>query len=326
MDLAAALADCRLCPRACGVNRLAGERGFCGAGVETEVFRYGPHHGEEPPVSGSRGSGTVFFSRCTLRCGYCQNHPWSQEGQGEPLAPEALAGVFEALRLAGCHNWNLVSPTPWLPAVAACVREARRQGRALPVVYNTSGFERPEVLEALADVADVYLTDLRYARPETAREGSGAASYAAVARTALLRMWEQKGPLRVDAEGLARTGTICRLLILPGRAGEAVDNLRWLAGAVGTEIAVSVMAQYRPLYRAADGRMDASWGRGITEAEYGLVVAAVEELGFGSGWMQDFQAETPDGLVGCEMARGPAVGLPPAEQTGAARGSLGETV
>jgi putative pyruvate formate lyase activating enzyme len=274
------------------------------AGDRAEVFRWAPHPGEEPPVSGTRGSGTVFFGRCTMRCLYCQNYPWSQEGAGRPMGTDALAGVFRSLREAGCHNWNLVSPTPWLPMIREALAAARAEGGALPVVYNTSGYERVETLAEYGADVDIYLADLRYARDETAVAASQAPGYVGVARAALLEMWRQTGRFRTGADGIAGRGTICRVLILPGHADEAVESLRWLAGAVGTGgIPVSVMAQYLPAYRA-EGRQP--WGRRITRREYEQVAAAVDELGFESGWMQDLEAQTPEDLIGFQMQAGSA--------------------
>lgn len=293
------LERCELCPRRCGANRLEGKPGYCRAGRQAEVYRWGPHHGEEPPVSGTRGSGTVFFSRCTMRCVYCQNFPWSQDGAGQTLSVEALAGVFDELRRAGCHNWNLVSPTPWLPLIRQALSGLDTR---LPIVYNTSGFERVEVLNEFADLADVYLTDLRYATKETAVAGSGAPEYVDASRAALREMWRLRGPLALDGAGIARSGTICRLLVLPGLAHEAVANLRWIAGNIGTELAVSVMAQYVPAYRAAE--CGGSWGRRVTAEEYETVSRAVEELGFSEGWVQEFDAAIPAELVGYQMAPG----------------------
>jgi len=281
------------------VNRAAGQVGRCGAGSRVTLFRYGPHDGEEPPVSGSRGSGTVFFSRCTLGCLYCQNYPWSQEGRGSEYSVGELAEVFLDLRRQGCHNWNLVSPTPWLPMIEEALETAKQDGPCLPVVYNTSGFERIEILRRTGRWVDVYLADLRYAWSDTAAQASGHAGYAEAARAALLEMWRLAGPLEVDAEGIAVSGTVCRMLILPNRADEAVANLEWLASAVGTEIAVSVMAQYVPAYRAA---RTPSWDRPISRAEYDTVCDAVERLGFETGWIQDFGQPPARDLAGFEMS------------------------
>lgn len=293
-----ALGHCELCPRRCGVNREVGQTGYCRAGRVTQVFRYGAHPGEEPPISGTRGSGAVFFSQCTLRCVYCQNYPWSQDGRGEAYTVEELVGIFGALRAEGCHNWNLVSPTPWLPMIGEALARIRKAGQNLPVVYNTSGFERVETVRAMAGNADVYLTDLRYAGADTAVRGSDAAAYVQCSRAALLEMWRQAGPLVVDAEGVAVRGVICRLLILPGLAHEACASLEWLAQQVGSQAAVSVMAQYTPTYRALGL---APWNRTITRAEYDLVCRTVERLGFTEGWIQDFGVASGDSLAGFNM-------------------------
>jgi putative pyruvate formate lyase activating enzyme len=295
---ASSLDHCELCPRKCGVNRRAGQRGYCHAGERMELFRFGSHNGEEPPISGERGSGTVFFSRCTLRCLYCQNFPWSQEGEGREVSSEGLADVFRGLVTEGCHNWNLVSPTPWLAGIHDAWSAAIAGGVRLPLVYNTSGFERIETVRELEGWVDVYLTDLRYSRAESAAEGSGNPDYVEASRKALLEMWRQTGALKVDEDGVARRGTICRLLVLPGRADEAVANLNWLSQTVGNEIPVSVMAQYTPAYKAMERE---PWKRRPTAAEYESVVEAVDRLGFTAGWVQEAGTPSPDSLVGFKM-------------------------
>ncbi|MBU4199285.1 MAG: radical SAM protein [Verrucomicrobia bacterium] len=295
LDVAIEATHCELCPRRCGVNRQAGRLGFCKAGSQAQVFRYGAHPGEEPPISGTRGSGAVFFSRCTLRCLYCQNYPWSQEGEGETYSVEELAGIFRRLREEGCHNWNLISPTPWLAMIVPALAQAGRDGKRLPVVYNTSGFERVATIGVLRGIADVYLTDLRYSRRDTALAGSEEPAYVELARSALLEMWRQVGPLRCDEQGLAVSGVICRLLILPGHADEARENLEWLAATVGTGIALSVMAQYIPAYRAVQSK---PWSRRISREEFQAVWRKVESLGFSQGWIQDYESLTNERLVG----------------------------
>ena len=298
------LSRCRLCPRCCEVDRAAGCKGYCKAGAALEIFSVAPHHGEEPPISGSHGSGTIFFSRCTLSCGYCQNFPWSQEEEGDLCHAAAFAGQLKALHAAGCHNWNLVSPTPWLPLIAAGLDAAKKDGILLPVVYNTSGFEREEVLEDFGHYVDIYLADLRYANAETAVSASDAPGYVAAARCAIEWMWRNAGPLRVDRQGIAMSGLICRILVLPGHAEEAVQSLEWLAAATGAEVAVSVMSQYHPAYRAAQGRMGECWQRTVRATEYETVCSAVEKLGFRTGWVQDFGSETTQHLLGCDMTEG----------------------
>jgi putative pyruvate formate lyase activating enzyme len=295
------LLSCTLCPRQCGVNRLEGELGFCRAGAQAQLYRYAPHHGEEPPISGSKGSGTLFFSRCTLSCLYCQNHPWSQQGEGEHYDTERLAGVFRELAQAGCHNWNLVSPTPWLPQIAEALDQVRGEGINLPVVYNTSGYERCESLVAYESLVDVYLTDLRYASAASSEAGSRAADYVDRAREALALMLERLGPLQCDENGIAISGVVCRLLVLPGLAHEVIENLGWLADRVGVEVPVSVMAQYSPAFRAAEQQ---PWNRRVARDEYDQVCQAVESLGFDIGWIQDFEGDVDDDLVGHTMPQG----------------------
>lgn len=293
-----ALGRCELCPRLCGANREQGLTGYCRSGNRARIYRYGSHPGEEPPISGKHGSGVIFFSRCTLRCLYCQNYPWSQEGCGENYSVEDLADILCRLSAQGCHNWNLVSPTPWLPMIAAALERAREAGHNLPVVYNTSGYERVETVRALDGMVDLYLTDLRYAGAETAAEGSGAADYVTCARSAFLEMWRQAGPLKLDDQGIARSGVICRLLILPGLAHEACASLEWLADKIGTKVAVSVMAQYTPAYRVF-GREP--WHRAITREEYDGVCRMVERLGLSEGWIQDFGVGEAGELAGFNM-------------------------
>lgn len=301
MKSTALLKDCRLCPRCCRVNRLAGATGYCGAGAEARIFRFGAHFGEEPPISGSRGSGTIFFSHCTLRCIYCQNHPWSQGQAGTTYSRAALGELFRGLYLEGCHNWNLVSPTPWLPQIEEAVAPLLSAGISLPFVYNTSGFEELESLQRFQGLMDVALCDLRYAAPATAAEGSDALTYVAKARQTLLWLWEHLGPLRCDAAGNAQSGVICRLLVLPGRADEAIANLEWLAKHTGGEIHLSVMSQYQPMHRAL---RTAGWDRTLLAQEYAAVTTAMAELGFENGWIQDFAGAVPDDLLGERMLPG----------------------
>jgi len=304
-DTASPLVSCHLCPWQCGIDRLDGKIGRCRAGAAAQVFRYGPHAGEEPPLSGTRGSGAVFFGRCTLRCLYCQNHPWSQGDAGDRISVIELCGMLNELRKTGCHNWNLVSPTPWLPLIRDAWRMACDEGPGIPVIYNTSGYECVDTLECYADMADIYLTDLRYADPATAAEASGARDYVAVARRALRAMWQRRGPLVCDENGIAVSGTICRLLIIPGHADEVVRNLEWIAAELGVTVPVSVMAQYVPTYRAIDL---GPWNRGIDRKEYDIVCEAVDRLGFEVGWVQEFGGPPAPGLLGHQMAPGSGIG------------------
>jgi len=254
---------------------------------------------------GKRGSGTVFFSHCTMRCVYCQNYLWSQEAQGDDLEIPALAALFRSLAEQGCHNWNLVSPTPWLPQIQAALSLVFKDGIRLPIVYNSSGFESTQTLTSYRELADIALVDLRYAEKNTAREASECPNYVDASREAVMWFWRQLGPLQTDADGIAGRGTICRVLVLPGHAGEAIANLRWLAQAIGTDVHVSVMSQYMPVHRATGLP---GWNRRITAEEYAQVTAVVEELGFDNGWIQEYEeAAAPDDLLGCNMPAGEAM-------------------
>ena len=293
------LSSCRLCPRKCGVDRLRGQRGYCAAGDCPVVYRHGLHEGEEPPISGHRGSGTVFFSHCTLRCRYCQNYPWSQEHQGRVVDVPALSELFRGLQRQGAHNWNLVSPTPWWPWIDEALKRVKNDGIRLPIVYNTSGFESIATLERFAGQFDIALTDLRYASADTAHAGSDCPEYVTHARQALRWFCDRLPPLALDpADGTARRGVICRLLVLPGHAAEAKESLRWLREQIGTAISVSLMAQYTPLYRATE----APWNRRVRLDEYDGVRDELEQLGFENGWIQAWGDTPPDTLLGCRMA------------------------
>ena len=300
MSFSANLSHCTLCPRACGVDRHSGRLGFCGAGDQLRIYRYGPHFGEEPPITGSKGSGAVFFSHCTLRCLYCQNYPWSQFNQGEDYPVEKLTAIFNELRDQGCHNWNLVTATPWLPLIRQAV-EPIASDKRLPFVYNTSGFESLETLAEYDDLTDIALTDLRYSTPALAQAASGSAEYVERARESLLWFCAKLGPLQTDDDGVAEKGVICRLLVLPGHPEEAIGNLRWIAEHIGPELSVSIMSQYTPVHKAVG---NGDWGRKLTKSEYELVTDEADRLGFENGWIQPYETVDDNGLLGCEMSAG----------------------
>jgi len=264
---------CALCPRRCGRRP-----GFCGAGDVPRVFRWGPHFGEEPPLTGTRGSGCVFFSRCTMKCLYCQNSPWSWKGAGEDKTVAELTDIFRALAVKDrVENWNLVSPTPYLPFIRAAVRPLLDEGIRLPFVWNSSGYERVETLEEYRDLCDWALFDLRYARGRSSAVYSGAPDYVDAARAAVT--W-----------AAAHAKLIVRILVLPGLADEAIENLAWLASEVSNEVPVSVMAQYTPAYRALEcPPLD----RPVTAEEYESVTEAAADFGFENGWIQDYAASDP---------------------------------
>ncbi len=303
VDFDTVLRRCELCPRRCGANRLAGEAGACGARNKPEVYAFFPHHGEEPAISGRGGSGAVFFCRCPLSCIYCQNYPWSQEGRGTSYDTAGLARIFRKLRRDRCDNLNLVSPTPWLPWIIEALEIEQAGAKRLPVVFNSSGYERVETLNRLEGKVDIYLVDLRYSSDETARAASGVGDYVATARAAFTEMWRQAGPLRLDSNGIALAGLVCRLLILPGREREAMENIEWIADSFGTEACLSVMSQYMPAYKAVKSP---SWDRTITRKEYETVCAEIARLGFYRGWIQDFGGCGNEEFMGFNMTPSPA--------------------
>jgi len=275
------MSGCELCPRRCGAARFgeSPKAGWCGALNGPRVFRWGPHFGEEPPLCGERGSGCVFFSRCTRRCLYCQNSPWSWGGEGRDMSVAELTKIFRDLACRDrVENWNLVSPTPYLPYIRAAVAPLRAEGIRLPFVWNSSGYERVETLEEYSDLCDWALFDLRYSRDETAKSASAAPGYVAASRAAVRWAWEK------------RKGLIVRVLVLPGHADEAIENLAWLATELSNEVQVSIMSQYTPAYRA---KATPPFDRGVAEEEYESVTEAAADFGFVNGWTQGFGAADP---------------------------------
>ncbi|MGN0844255.1 MAG: radical SAM protein [Kiritimatiellia bacterium] len=300
---------CRLCPRQCGVNRTAGELGRCRAGGVLRIFRWGAHHGEEPPISGTKGSGTVFFSHCPLGCIYCQNYPWTAGGAGEDISTERLAAILRSLAEIGCHNWNLVTPEPWLPWIQEAADSVRADGIRLPFVYNTSAYVRPTTAQEYRTLQDIVCADLRYASSACAKEASFAADYPDVARDYIRWCRDQVGPLECDENGIAIRGLIVRLLVLPGHPEEAVQSLRWLARTCGTGLHVSLMSQYTPAHMAL---RKPGWDREITEEEFAQVTDEADRLGMDTGWTQPYGTATGDDeLLGKNMPAGEAtVGTP----------------
>jgi putative pyruvate formate lyase activating enzyme len=244
-------ARCELCPRRCGIDRFTGERGFCGAPGELVISSIFPHHGEEPPLSGSGGSGTVFFTHCTLKCVFCQNYQISHEQVGQPFSVAELAQKMLGLQEKGCHNINLVTATHFLPWILRALRMASGLGLLLPVVYNCGGYEREQTIDLLQDVVDIWLPDMKYGRNEPARLYSKAPDYVEINHAAVRRMFRQAGPLHLDDSGIADRGMCIRHLVLPNDQSASGDVLSFLKRTFDPQdIFISLMAQYRPLYSA----------------------------------------------------------------------------
>ena len=244
---------CALCPRRCGVNRIKGEKGFCRAPGGLVISSIFPHHGEEPPLSGTRGSGTVFFSYCTLQCLFCQNHQISHEAEGRDYTPGELAAKCMDLQKQGCHNINLVTPTHFLPWLLRALKEAAGMGLAIPIVHNNGGYELPEIVDLLKGIVDIYLPDMKYGGPEEARRYSRAGDYVEVNRKAVAAMFRNAGPLMLDKNGIARRGLCIRHLVLPSGHAHSESVAAFLLESFDAQdITISLMAQYRPMYRAGE--------------------------------------------------------------------------
>ncbi|MCL5884551.1 MAG: radical SAM protein [Deltaproteobacteria bacterium] len=270
------LASCALCPRACGANRLAGGRGFCRAGAAVRVAAVSLHFGEEPPISGTRGSGTVFTSRCNLRCLFCQNYPISQLDAGRDMTPEELGERLLWLADKGAHNVNFVTPTPHVPQIIEALLFARTRGLAIPVVYNTNGYDSLETLALLDGIVDIYLPDRKYRTQALAREASDAPDYPLHNARAVAEMVRQVGPLETDEDGIARRGVLIRHLVLPGRVGETAAVLAHIRREFGADMPVSLMGQYFPAYEAP---ARPGYDRKLTAREYDRAIAAAVDLG-----------------------------------------------
>ena len=283
------LAPCRLCPRECGADRLSGEEGFCRSGAQPKVASWTLHPWEEPPISGARGSGTIFFSGCTGRCLFCQNYPISQLGVGNVVTVERLAEMMVELQQRGAHNVNLVTPTHFVPQILAALPPAIEMGLRLPVVYNSSGYESVEVLRLLDGVVDVWLPDAKYATDDVARRLSGFSRYVEHNRAALREMYRQVGDeLLLDGEGIAQRGLIIRHLVLPGGLAGTREVLRWIASELSPRVHVSLMGQYFPAYRAVGHPL---LGRKLTTEEYEDALAAFDEADLERGWRQEHECE-----------------------------------
>ncbi|HEB77904.1 MAG TPA: radical SAM protein [Methylothermaceae bacterium] len=247
------LEDCDLCPRYCHVNRLRTTRGaVCRTGERAVVHSYGPHHGEEDPIRGWNGSGTIFFSWCNLRCVFCQNWEISQKGIGREVEPEELADMMLDLQARGCHNVNLVTPSHVVAQILAAVRIGAEKGLRLPLVYNTGGYDSMEALALLDGVVDIYMPDMKYGDSKTARKYSHVRDYWEVNRNAVKEMHRQVGDLVIDEQGLARRGLLIRHLVLPGDLANTEAVLKFIAEEISPNTYVNLMSQYYPCYRAYD--------------------------------------------------------------------------
>jgi len=281
------LAACDLCPHRCGVNRIRGGQGRCKSALKPRIASANLHRGEEPPISGSKGSGTIFFSGCTLSCVFCQNFPISQQNTGETISTRELARRMLQLQKRGAHNLNLVTATHWLPQFLAALWLAIPQGFSLPVVWNSSGYEEVDALQLLDGVVSIYLPDMKYSDDAQAVELSAAPGYTAINRLAVQEMLRQVGQLQLDDDGIAVRGLIIRHLVLPENRAGSAETLVWIAGHLGQEAHIALMSQYFPAHRAVSL---VGIDRKVMFDEYDAVVAILSMHGLESGWVQDCDA------------------------------------
>ena len=303
------LEQCTLCPRACKVNRTKGELGFCESGLEVIISSAGPHLGEEPPISGSKGSGTIFFTNCNLRCVFCQNYQISQQAQGRPITTGELSDTMLSLQKQECHNINLVSPTHFVPQILEALALVIPKGLKIPIVYNTNGYDSLGTLKLLDGIVDIYLPDIKYGnerqqpnpvRGKYAQEYSGIDNYVKHNRLALKEMYRQVGNLVMDENGIAQKGLLIRHLVLPHRLSGTFDCLDFIAKEISKDAYISLMSQYHPSHKANKHPLI---NRRLKQSEYKEVVAYAEKLGLENCFIQelvssdsflpDFRRKTP---------------------------------
>jgi putative pyruvate formate lyase activating enzyme len=269
--------DCHLCPRECGVNRLAGEEGFCEGTSQLEIASFHPHFGEERPLVGEGGSGTIFFTNCGLRCVFCCNWEISQGGEGSPRSLEDFAEMMIALQKKGCHNINIVTPTHYSPHILLALDIAATKGLRLPLVYNTCGWERLEILKLLDGVVDIYLPDFKYWDGKmAAKYSSEAETYPEITKAALIEMHRQVGVAKPAKDGLMYRGLMIRHLVMPNRVGGTKQIIEWIAENLPRDTYVNIMSQYRPLYKAFDYP---EISRRLKKEEYNEAVKWAKEAG-----------------------------------------------
>jgi putative pyruvate formate lyase activating enzyme len=275
------LRECRLCPRECRVNRLSSNVGYCRAGAELEVSSAFPHFGEEPPLVGHHGSGTIFLTHCNLRCIFCQNYDISHLGRGEGITPSDLARVMVRLQAMGCHNVNFVTPTHYAPQIVASLSEAIEMGLRLPIVYNCSGYESIEVIRLLEDIVDIYMPDVKFMDEAYSKKFCNAPDYPEVIRKVLKEMHRQAGDLILNSDGIAERGLLIRHLVMPQGASSSETVFRYIAEQISVHSYVNIMDQYRPAYQAHDYP---EINRRITRKEYSEAVQTARRIGLYRGF------------------------------------------
>ncbi len=275
---------CQICPRICKVNRLKDQKGFCHTGLKPKVYSFMAHHGEEPPISGKNGSGTIFFTNCNMGCIYCQNYEFSQLGQGREVDFNELADIMLKLQGMGCHNINFVTPTHVMPQILKALLIAIPKGLKIPLVYNTSGYELASIIRLLDGIIDVYLPDMRYADPQKSLKYSVAPDYPKYNQEAIKEMHRQVGIAMIDKNGIINKGLIIRHLVLPNNVSGTRKIMSFIATEISEETYISLMSQYLPYYKAKEEK---EITRRLKDEEYEEAKKAMEESGLYNGWVQE---------------------------------------
>src|SRR3989338_6080975 len=291
VQLDSILSNCTLCPRNCRINRKDGEIGFCRSGYLPIVSSYCVHHGEEPVLSGSRGSGTIFFGNCNLRCVFCQNHQISQPLKSQrykEICFEKLADIMVELQSKGCHNINLVSPSHFAAQIVKSLKMAAEKGLKIPLVYNTSSYDSILTLKLLNGIIDIYLPDIKYSDNNNSFDYSRTEDYVMHSRAAILEMKRQVGNLIIDGDGIAMSGLIIRHLILPNSIAGSKESLEFIIREIGKEAFLSVMSQYFPTHRADE---NLALSRHVNEGEYEKVLKWLDMFGLENGWVQEYSSK-----------------------------------
>ena len=278
------LYKCEICPRKCEVNRNNNQIGWCKSTDRVKIGLYSTHDFEEPCISGDKGSGTVFFSNCTMNCIFCQNYEISQLGKGKEISIEELANIFIKQQEKGVHNINLVTPTSYVYQIIEAIKIAKAKGLNIPIVYNTNGYENIETIKALNGYVDVYLPDLKYAEEKLAIEYSGAKNYFEVATNAIKEMIKQVGNIKLNEDGIIQKGVIIRHLVLPNHIENSKKVLLWIKQNLPNDIYVSIMAQYFPTYKAKENQ---KLNRKLTKKEWKQIEKYVEEIDIENGFIQE---------------------------------------
>ena len=298
LDIEKMLKNCTICPRGCRVDRTKERSGFCRATGKLEICAGHLHFGEEPPISGTRGSGTIFFNHCNMYCVYCQNYSFSQEEEGKEFEVSELKDLMLSLQVKKAHNINLVTPTHYALHIINALIEARKCGLNIPLVYNTSGYEKLDTLKMLDGLVDIYLTDMRYGDDTMASKYSSCPDYVKINKSAVAEMYRQVGHLKMRETGVAQKGIIIRHLVLPLDISGTENIFKFISHQLGDETYISLMSQYYPTYKAMNYR-DIS--RRINKKEYNKALTLLHKYNLKNGWVQEYMGDVDSDFAGTNI-------------------------